>query len=196
MLAVLAEKERTTPDDYPLSRNALTRGCNQSTSRFPVVNYSESEVDAVLVGLKEKGLLRFVHASHGRSVTRYRQIANEVWGLDPAQMALVAALALRGPQTVVELRTRTERSHGFASLEEVTATLESLARMDPPFAVHLERMPGQKESRWTHCLAGEPEVTMEAPSRAVAAGNELQELRDRVSELESVVAMLRSELGI
>ena len=111
VLGCLLEKERTTPDQYPLTLNALVSACNQSTSREPVLNLDEHEVDAALTSLKGASLLRFVHPMHGRSVTRFRQVAVEAWGLDDDAAAVVAVLLLRGPQTAAELRVRTERLH-------------------------------------------------------------------------------------
>lgn len=197
VLGVLAEKERTTPDDYPLTRNALVRGCNQTTSRFPLTSYSEDEVDAVLSELKGRGAVRFVHQTHGRAVTRYRQVLDELLGLDDAQMAVLAALALRGPQTLVELKTRTERSHGFESLEAVRGVLDALARRDEPLAMLLGRQPGQKEARYTHLLKGEPELVAEqASARAVRAdvSADVAALTERVDALEAEVARLRGAL--
>ena len=150
VLGCLAEKERTTPDDYPLTRNALLRACNQSTSRFPVVAYTESTVEETLNRLKELGLVRFVHQAHGRAVTRYRQVLDERLGLDGAQMSLLAALALRGPQTLMELKARTERSYGFESVDEVRRHLEAMGEprdnvdnVLDGLVVLLERHPGQ-----------------------------------------------------
>ena len=127
VLGCLLEKERTTPDQYPLTLNALVLACNQSTSRDPVMHLVDHEVETVLAGLKSETLLRYVHPSHGRSVTRYRQVADEAWALDPPAAALVAVLLLRGPQTVAELRTRTERMHAFESPEAVETVLRELS---------------------------------------------------------------------
>ncbi|MCB0979741.1 MAG: YceH family protein, partial [Ilumatobacter sp.] len=153
VLGCLLEKERTTPDQYPLTLNALVSACNQSTSREPVMHLDDHEVDAVLVELKAEGLLRFVHPSHGRSVTRYRQVADEAWGLDAPSAAVVAVLLLRGPQTVAELRTRTERLHAFESVEAVDTALQVLAAQGQVRL--LDRQPGQKEARWQQLLAEE-----------------------------------------
>ena len=201
VLGCLAEKERTTPDDYPLTKNAVLRACNQTTSRFPIVTYSEATVDDTLAKLKERGYTRFVHQAHGRAVTRYRQVFQEKHELSDAQMALLAALALRGPQTLVELKTRTERSFGFESLDGVRSVLETLAIADPapgidePLVELLERQPGQKEARWTHRLSGEAELIVEGGGTRVAAVaeavSEVAALRDRVQALETTVALLQ-----
>src|SRR5829696_4704648 len=117
VLGCLVEKERTTPEQYPLTLNALVLACNQSTSRDPVMALGADEVEAALMSLKTEGLIRLVHPSHGRSVTRFRQVAHEQFAWDDRQAAVMAVLLLRGPQTVNELRTRTERQHSFSSAD-------------------------------------------------------------------------------
>ena len=109
VLGCLMEKERTVPDQYPLSMNALVLACNQSSSREPIMHLDDFEVDASITSMKSQGLVRIVHPSHGRSVTRYRQVADEKFELEPPAAAIMAVLLVRGPQTVAELRTRTER---------------------------------------------------------------------------------------
>ena len=167
VLGCLLEKERTTPDQYPLTLNALVLACNQSTSRDPVMHLVDHEVETVLAGLKSETLLRYVHPSHGRSVTRYRQVADEAWALDPPAAALVAVLLLRGPQTVAELRTRTERMHAFESLEAVETVLRELSLRGS--VQLLDRQPGHKEPRWQQLLAEEAEPTS-VPAGAVRFG--------------------------
>lgn len=199
VLGCLIEKSRTTPDDYPLTGNALMRACNQSTSREPVVDYDQRTVDATVADLKAAGLLRFVHGTSGRNITRYRHIVDERLELDAAQTAIVGLLMLRGAQTVSELKTRSERLHPFTSLEDVTDTLRSLAARDEPLAVLLERQPGQKEVRWTHLFHGEP--LLPDPSAGARSGSggsaaKVSELEERVAALEAQVAELRSELGL
>jgi uncharacterized protein YceH (UPF0502 family) len=190
VLGCLLEKERTTPDQYPLTLNALVLGCNQSTSREPVMHLTEHEVESTLTALKAQSLLRFVHPTHGRSVTRYRQVADEVWGLDSAAAAIVSVLLLRGPQTVAELRTRTERQHRFATPEAVEEALRELSA-----AGHvqlLERQPGQKEVRWQQLLAEEAEHTFAAiaSTSSSSAGG----ANDRIAQLEARVARLEAAL--
>lgn len=167
VLGCLLEKERTTPDQYPLTLNALVLACNQSTSRDPVMHLVDHEVETVLAGLKSETLLRYVHPSHGRSVTRYRQVADEAWALDPPAAALVAVLLLRGPQTVAELRTRTERMHAFESPEAVETVLRELSLRGS--VQLLDRQPGHKEPRWQQLLAEEAEPTS-VPAGAVMFG--------------------------
>lgn len=214
VLGCLLEKERTTPDQYPLTLNALVLACNQSTSRDPVMHLVDHEVETVLAGLKSETLLRYVHPSHGRSVTRYRQVADEAWALDPPAAALVAVLLLRGPQTVAELRTRTERMHAFESLEAVETVLRELSLRGS--VQLLDRQPGHKEPRWQQLLAEEAEPTS-VPAGAVmfggraaagstvgggmvagstAAGSTVAGgMAERLAALEARVARLEAALG-
>lgn len=203
VLGCLIEKSRTTPDDYPLTGNALMRACNQTTSRDPVVNYDQRTVDATAERLKGAGLLRFVHTTSGRNITRYRHVVDERLGLDAAETAIVGLLMLRGAQTVSELKARSERLHPFVSLDDVVATLRSLAGRPEPLAVLLERQPGQKEVRWTHLLHGSPLLpdpnAGSSSGSAGASGGTAQrvaELEARVAALEALVLELRSELGL
>lgn len=204
VLGCLLEKERATPDQYPLTLNALVSACNQSTSREPVMHLADHEVDGVLAELKAEGLLRFVHPSHGRSVTRYRQVADEAWGLEAPAAAVIAVLLLRGPQTAAELRARTERLHPFDGVDDVEAVLRRLAEAGQVRL--LDRMPGQKEARWQQLLAEEAEV-VPAPAAAQAgasgdhdgaarsAGGSVASMSARVAELEGRVARLEAALA-
>jgi uncharacterized protein YceH (UPF0502 family) len=160
VIGSLIEKQLTTPQQYPLSLNALVQACNQVSNRDPVVSYDERVVDETLVSLKEAGLVRFVHPSHGRSVTRYRQVLDERLALDNQQLALLAVLLLRGPQTVGELRTRTERMALFEGISALDVELARLAAGADPLIARLSRRPGQKEERWTQLLM---DVTDDAP---------------------------------
>lgn len=191
VVGCLLEKERTVPDQYPLTLNTLVSACNQSTSREPVMHLDDHEVDAALTSLKAQGLLRFVHPSHGRSVTRYRQIVDEVWELEPDATAVVGVLLLRGPQTAAELRQRTERLHEFANVDEVEAVLRRLA--EAGMVQLLERLHGQKEARWQQLLAEEIEVQVAAP--VVSSESVKGSVSDRIAELEARVARLESALA-
>ncbi len=151
----LAEKQLTTPQQYPLTLNALLLACNQTTNRDPVVSYDEALVEAALASLKERRLVRFVHPSHGRSAIRYRQVLDEMLGLDVRQLALVAVLVLRGPQTAGELRARTERMAGFEGVADVEHELEQLAARED-LVLRLPRRAGHKEDRFAHLLGGDP----------------------------------------
>jgi uncharacterized protein YceH (UPF0502 family) len=156
VLGCLAEKEATTPDTYPLSTNALLLACNQRSSRDPVVQYSEDEVTRTLVGLRELELVRT--SREGGRVYKHAHLMRQRLGLGDAELALLSVLFLRGPQTPGELRTRTERQHAFATVDDVEQALRSLAGREPPLTAQLERRPGQKESRWAHLIGGESGV--------------------------------------
>lgn len=152
MLASLVEKQLTTPQQYPLTLNALVLACNQSSNRIPVVAYEEAKVHAAAASLKDKGLVRFVHPSHGRSATRYRQVLEEALDLDLGQLAMLAVLALRGPQTSAEVRARTDRMASWAGVSDVEGALEALSAPQRHLVIRLGRQPGQKEERWAHLL--------------------------------------------
>lgn len=191
VLGCLLEKERTTPDQYPLTLNALVSACNQTTSRDPIMHLDEHEVDAALTSLKGQSLLRFVHPSHGRSVTRFRQVADEAWGLDVDAAAVVAVLLLRGPQTAAELRTRTERLHEFESVDAVESVLRELGARD--HVRLLERQHGQKEARWQQLFAEEPEIT--AVAAVLEPASVKGSMTDRIVQLEARVQRLEAALA-
>lgn len=188
----LIEKELATPQQYPLTRNSLVLACNQTTSRDPVVSYTDGEVDRVLVVLKDAGLVRFVHPSHGGRTTKYRQVLHERLSLSREELALVAVLLLRGPQTVNELRARTERMAEFSSSADVESTLEGLAGRDEPLVVRVERQPGAREARWAHLLSGE---VVDVPVAPMASASPPPRNRpdDRLAALEDEVRALRAE---
>ncbi|HEX3946468.1 MAG TPA: DUF480 domain-containing protein [Acidimicrobiales bacterium] len=215
----LIEKQLTTPQQYPLTLNALLAACNQASNREPVTDYTEDQLVLTLDQLKDQRLVRFVLPSHGRSVVRYRQVLDEALGLDPSQLAVLAVLLLRGPQTVGELRTRTERMAQFDGLAQVEHELDLLAAADPPLVVCLSRRPGQKEERWADLLR-EPSEPPPAPTPvptstsgagatsgppdAVASRPEIGDggdgggvpaLRADLDRLVAEVAALRAELG-
>ena len=199
VIGALVEKQLTTPQQYPLTLNGLLAACNQTSSRNPVVSYDERTVESTLAALKARGLVRFVHPSHGRSVTRYRQVLEEALGLETRQLALLAVLLLRGPQTVGELRTRTERMAPFDSLAEVEAELAALAGRDEPLVGRMPRVLG-RDVRYTQLLA----VTGAEERAAAAAGDAATapahqpggapSLAAQVAELKEEVAALRRDL--
>jgi uncharacterized protein YceH (UPF0502 family) len=200
VVGALLEKELTTPDAYPMTLNALTTACNQTSNRDPVVHWSPQEVETTVLALKAKGLARVVHPGSGERATKYRQVLDEVLELDAAGRALVAVLLLRGPQTVAELRTRTERLHPLGSPTEVEAALDGLARREPPLVGRVARQAGQKEVRWTALLepgaAERAAVAPAAPSGvAPARTGRVDELEARVTALEERLAALELELG-
>jgi uncharacterized protein YceH (UPF0502 family) len=208
VLGSLVEKGLTTPQQYPLTVNALVAACNQTSNREPVVTYDEQIVQAALEELKGLRLVRFVLPSHGRSVVRYRQVLDEALGLDSRQCAILAVLMLRGAQTVGELRTRTERMSRFDGLDEVEHELNLLASRNEPLARNVGRRPGQKEERWASPLVStegrgaaddaDPGV---APRSAAEdegtghVGDDRPPLDDRVDDLRSELTDLRSEVA-
>jgi len=186
VLGSLVEKGLTTPQQYPLTINALVTACNQSSNREPVVSYDEQTVLTALHELKDLHLVRFVLPSHGRSVIRYRQVLDEALGLDDRQIAILAVLMLRGAQTVGELRTRTERMARFEGLVEVEHELELLGSRDEPLVTNVGRRPGQKEERWASPLVGAEDVPQL---------DEVASLRSEVAELRRELDALRESLG-
>lgn len=197
LIGSLAEKQLTTPQQYPLSLNALMLACNQTSNRDPIVAYNEDTVEAALAALKEAGLVRFVHPSHGRSVIRYRQVVDERFGLDERGLSIISVLLLRGPQTAAELRARTERSAGFDGLAEVESELSRLKALPEPFVRRLDRQPGQKEERWVQLLTGEPAVSSAVAPAPVTGGAAayLPEPSDDVAFLRLEVDALRAEVA-
>jgi uncharacterized protein len=155
VLGALVEKERTTPQGYPLTDNALLAACNQTTSRDPVVVYDVATVRMAVRELRELGLLRTVHRTGERS-DKHRHELETALALSPASVALLAVLLLRGPQTLAELRARTERMHPFASTDDVDRELLLMAERDEPLVALLPRQPGRKEARFTQLLAAAP----------------------------------------
>lgn len=163
----LAEKQLTTPQYYPLTLNALVNACNQSNNRNPVVSYDAATVEGALDSLRQKGFARVIHAGGGSRVPKYRHTMDERLGLDERELALVTVMLLRGPQTVGELRGRTERMADFDGLDAVDHDLDRLTSREPPLVVRLERAPGQKEGRVATTLTAVP---AEAPGAATTAG--------------------------
>ena len=164
ILGCLLEKQRTTPDGYPLTLNALRLACNQATNRDPVVDYDEATLRPSLERLSRARLIRFA-SGHGSRVAKYRHLADEALHLEQAEQAIIAVLLLRGPQTPGELKTRTDRLYGFADLEAVGATLTDLQARG--LVRDSGRRPGQKEDRWEHRL-GEEDEGETAPIAAAA----------------------------
>ena len=189
VLGSLIEKQLTTPEYYPLTLNALTAACNQKSNRDPVVNYDDTTILAAIDSLRDRNLVYLYYGSTSRAV-KYKHIVNSVYELDPAGVAVMAVLFLRGAQTIGELRERTGRLHEFSSLGEVQETLDELARRDEPLVVKLERQPGQKEARFAHLLSGEVDAAaVAAPAASVAVAAD-----GRIEKLEKEVESLRAEL--
>jgi uncharacterized protein YceH (UPF0502 family) len=197
VIGSLIEKESTTPDNYPLSINALTNACNQTSNRDPVVDYDEDTVTHAVEALRKQNLVRAVQQSRSR-VMKYRHMMADTMTLDPRQAAALCVLMLRGPQTVGEIKTRTERLASFDSLEHVEATLnELIERPAGSLVVRLPRRPGQKEARLAHLLAGDVTVDtteVETSVRAPASVDRVGALEQTVAELRNEVAELRGQL--
>jgi uncharacterized protein YceH (UPF0502 family) len=197
VLGCLLEKERTTPDAYPLSMNALVAACNQSTNRSPVVSYDEAKVEVALDRLRERGYARR-GVYPGSRVIKYRHALDEELKLGPDEAALLCVLLLRGPQTPGELKSRAERLHAFADLVAVEDGLDRLAGREEPLVRRLSREPGQKEARVRELLSesdgeGAPvAAAVEHEPSAPRAGE--PGLGERVSALEAAVAALQAEL--
>lgn len=191
ILGTLVEKQRTVPDTYPLSLNTLIVGCNQKTSRNPVLEAGEPEVLLAIENLKELG---FVSEVSGSRVVRFAHSFEKALGVPTQASALLAVLLLRGPQTAGELRLNCERLHKFADISAVEAFLEELAaRPVGALVVELPRLPGARENRWSHLLSGQPAIEPMLAGRGAAAGagQEIDELRSRVAALEDDLAELR-----
>ncbi|HFQ6850055.1 TPA: YceH family protein [Enterobacter cloacae] len=196
VIGCLLEKQVTTPEQYPLSVNAVTMACNQKTNREPVMNLGEHKVQDILDELVKRHYLRTV-SGFGNRVTKYEQrFCNSEFGdlkLSAAEVAVITTLLLRGAQTPGELRTRASRMHEFADMQEVEQTLDGLAtREDGPYVVRLAREPGKRESRYMHLFSGEVDTsTVLADSAAPAAHDSLAA---RVEALEEEVAGLKQRL--
>lgn len=193
VLGVLIEKQRTVPDTYPLTLNALVAGCNQKSSRDPVMALSDSDVQQALDALSHQALV--IETSGGR-VMRYAHNAERVLALPSQSVALIAVLLLRGPQTAGELRINAERMHRFADISTVDAFLHELAKRQAGVLVaELPRTPGTRETRWTQRLTeGAPEAPLQSASAAAAPGTDLATLADEVTALREEVAALRAEV--
>lgn len=193
VLGCLMEKQRTTPDQYPLTLNALVSACNQKTSRHPVMRLTPGQVGHTVGQLRDRGL---IHASFSGRTERYDHKLAGTFLIDRRQQALLCALMLRGPQTPGELRTNAARLADFDSLDAIHTTLSELARHEPPLIMELPRQAGTREQRYAHLLCGEPDIQ---PATAPGAASRITEtanpgLEQRVTELEQAVAALREEL--
>jgi hypothetical protein len=201
----MVEKAMTTPDNYPLSLNAVVVACNQVSNRDPVVRFSEAAVEQTLRRLADRGIAKMVHRP-GDRVVKYRHALDEYLDTPPAELALLAVLLLRGDQTPGDLRQRTARYVEFASLGDVEATLDALAAREPPLARRLDRVPGQKEHRYRQLLdiRGEhvavPVRPVEATPQEAVTGevtpvDDMSALRGEASALRGDVSALRAEVA-
>jgi uncharacterized protein len=197
--ASLVEKQRTTPDQYPLTLNSLRLACNQSTNRDPVVDYDEATIRSALDRLTRRKWVTLASWSTARSV-KYKHLLDQALGLDDPQLAVITVLMLRGAQTPGELRQRTERVHRFDSNEELERTLDEL--MERGLCMRLPRRPGERGQRYRHLLSGggdadepAPAAAPEAPSSSDGMERRLEALEAEVDSLRGELARLREELG-
>lgn len=197
IVGCLLEKERTTPDIYPLTMNGLLTACNQTSNRSPVVSLEEPTVANALENLRAEKLVRVVYSRSNRA-ERFRQVLDEALGLAPDELAVLCVLMVRGPQTTSELRVRTERLHAFADTTAMERVLAELADRDEALVTRVRPQPGQKEGRWDQLLGGAlPDQTDSAHSEARPAplGERLAVLEARVEALADDLARLMAELG-
>lgn len=193
VLAVLAEKEATTPDNYPMSLNGLVNGCNQLSSRDPVMAISESTVIEVLDRLAQKKLVSVINQA-GARVAKYEHRMRIKWMLEQDKLATLTILMLRGLQTAGEIRNRCGRLHEFASVAEVESSLEFLMDKYPPIVAKLARAPGTKEPRYAHLLCGEEVLEQQEVAAAFSGNINATPQRDRLAHLEEEVVQLRAQL--
>jgi len=201
VLGCLIEKQRTTPDQYPLSLNSLRLACNQSTNREPVVDYDERTIKAALDRMSVRGWTRFASGASSRAL-KYRHLFDEALGLSDGEISLLAVLMLRGPQTLGELKGRSDRMHHFESLEDVDATIAGLAERE--LVMRVPRRPGQKEDRYAQLLGGGEDdavapaaqpVQTAAPTAEPGETDRLSALERRMDELERTVAEFGERLA-
>jgi uncharacterized protein YceH (UPF0502 family) len=192
VLGCLLEKQRTTPDAYPLSLNALRAACNQSTNRDPVVDYDESTIREALARLHRRSWTRLASGAGSRAA-KYRHLLDEAIGLARDEQAVLCVMLLRGPQTPGELKGRTERMHRFADLAAIEHVLDRLS--DRGLAERLPRRPGHKEDRFAQRLGGDREEPAATPAPTSASAGTEPGLPERVTALEREVASLRAELS-
>ena len=190
VLGSLIEKEKATPEYYPLSLNALTNACNQKSNRDPVVSYDETTVIQAIDSLTDK---KFAWRSDASRVTKYNQNFVKSKNLIDKEAALLCLLFLRGPQTIGELRGRSERLYRFEDMDEVKETLESLAEME--MVTQLPKMPGRKEARYAHLLSGEPETTQDYRIHSEVNQSQSTQGNTRIENLENDIILLREELN-
>ncbi|HEY4348444.1 MAG TPA: YceH family protein [Gaiellaceae bacterium] len=193
VLGCLLEKQRTTPDQYPLSLNALRLAANQATNRDPVVDYDEHTIRTALDKLGRRGWTRLT-SGPGSRVAKFRHLLDEALTVTQSQLALLAVLMLRGPQTVGELRTRSERLYAFASIDDVEFALAELSHRE--LVECLPRRPGEREERWVQLLGGERTGSFEAAAHEAAADSERPDLAERVARIEQQLAELLERLDL
>ena len=206
VLGALMEKQLTTPDQYPLTLNSLQLACNQKTSREPVSNYESGTLQRCVSELQDRQLIA---VDYGARAARYDQRLTRVLSVDKATQAILTVLLLRGAQTVAEILTRTQRMFDFGSPQALEEKLQSLCVKTKPLVVHIPRLPGQREDRYTHLLCGKPDLAaiaaMQNTSNSTSRGNDehsaqleqkIQQLESRIDLLEKQVATLMELNGV
>ena len=197
VLGSLVEKQLTTPEYYPLTLNALINACNQKSNRDPVVSYDETSVNQCLENLRDRNLVYVFYGSTSR-VPKYKHMVPSVYELEPPETAVIDVMMLRGPQTLGELRTRTERLCNFSGLGQIQEALDGLIRRDEPLVVKLPVQPGQKEARFAHLLSGEIDVEALAvaqtarPTRGAADAERVEKLEEEVVNLRGEIEALKT----
>jgi uncharacterized protein YceH (UPF0502 family) len=194
ILGSLVEKQLTTPEYYPLTLNSLVTACNQKNNRDPVVSYDEATVSRALDDLRDRNLVYVFYGSTSR-VPKYKHMLPSFYELEPAEVALVSVMMLRGPQTLGALRERSGRLHQFENLGEVQETLDKLMRRDEPIVVKLPPQPGQKEARFSHLLSGEINVEELAAAAAASRASRAPVNNERAAALDERVATLEEEVN-
>jgi uncharacterized protein len=190
VLGALLEKERTTPEYYPLSLNGLVVACNQTTNRDPIVSYDDRTAEQGLDRLREKKLAMLVHTA-GARVPKYRHTLLDIYNLEPREVALLCVLMLRGPQTSGELRSRSERMCGSLTLPETEKCLEDLSQGEDPLVRVIPARSGQKEKRYVHLLSGEPDLETSTTTPRLDAGAVPH--KSRIETLEAELNTLKTE---
>jgi len=191
ILGALMEKQLTTPDAYPLTVNSLLLACNQKTSREPITNLTQGEVQHCLSQMQDR---KWVDVDYGSRAHRYDQRLTRVLGIDKSAQALLNILLLRGPQTVAELFTRSQRMFEFASAESVEEKLQSLCEKSAPIIVRIPRQPGQREDRYMHLLCGAPDLEALAAQMTTAKKSSGGELEERIAILEQQMHALQQQV--
>lgn len=203
IVGALVEKQLTTPEYYPLTLNALVTACNQKNNREPVTSLDEAAVTAAVEHLRDRNIVYVFYGSNSR-VPKYKHMLPSVYELEPPELAVLDVMLLRGPQTLGELRSRTERLYGFSGLGEIQETLDNLARRDDPLVAKLDRLPGQKDARYAHLLSGAIDMERVAavstspasktdPSRVEAMEQEISALRSDVDAIKAEFAEFRRQ---
>lgn len=190
VIGALIEKELTTPEYYPLTINSLINACNQKSNRDPVVNYDEKQVEDTLNKLREKQFARRVTGSDIRTA-KYRQTFTEELKLNPQEIAVMTVLMLRGPQTPGEIKGRTGRMFNFESLSQVDEVINNLSGEERKFVVKLPRQAGMKESRYSHLLSGEPDLSQERVIAEIPVSERLEKAEKEIEQLKEEISNLK-----